>query len=110
MVAGSAENVKIKYISSQGPHFTSVHVPQLIRAVDDESFTVKVLRTCAIQSGTFPQAGVVVTSGHLAWRKMSSVWFLLSIYLVRILRQEGMGLDLCEKSLHILYDLSQGNI
>jgi len=44
----------------------SVHVPQLISAVDDESFTVKVLRTRAIQSGTFPQAGVVVTSGHLA--------------------------------------------
>merc|ERR1712013_469284 len=44
----------------------SIHVPQLISAVDDESFTVKVLRTRAIQSGTFPQAGVVVTSGHLA--------------------------------------------
>ena len=101
MVPGSAENVKIKYISSQGPHFTSVHVPQLISAVDDESFTVKVLRTRAIQSGTFPQAGVVVTCGHLAWRKMNSVWFLLSFYLVRIFKQQRVGLELCKHSLHI---------
>ena len=89
MVAGSATNCQSKgYISTRTiiskEQFTSVHVPQLIRAVDDESFTVKVLRTCAIQSGTFPQAGVVVTSGHLAWREMNSVWLIFPLYLVRI--------------------------
>ena len=101
MVPGSAENVKIKYISSQRPHLTSVHVPELICAVDDKSFTVEVLRTRAIQASTFPQAGVVVTSGHLTWRKMNSVWFLLSFYLVRIFKQERVGLELCKHSLHI---------
>ena len=90
--------------------FTSVHVPQLISAVDDESFTVKVLRTRAIQSGTFPQAGVVVTSGQLAWRMIYSEWFLLSFYLVRIFRQEWVGLELCKHSLHILHEINQGNI
>ena len=104
MVAGSATKCQNKgSISTRTfiSQFTSVHVPQLIRAVDDESFTVKVLRTSAIQSGTFPQTGVVVTSGHLAWRKMNSVWFLLSFYLVRIFKQERVGLELCKHSLHI---------
>ena len=97
MVAGSAikcqtkGSISTRTFISQRPYFTSVHVPQLISAVDDESYTVEVLRTSAIQASTFPQAGVVVTSGHLAWRKIYSEWFIFSFYLVRILAQEKIA-------------------
>ena len=67
MIAGSGHknpNLGV-FLDTFLRHFTSVHVPQLVCAVDDKALTVKILGSIIwVELGVLPEAAVVVSSGR----------------------------------------------